>query len=65
MISEYNRLLALYKETSDQRLKEKYKTLIRETVLPSVDELLQCIQEQYGDDAIKSLEKIVKESANG
>lgn len=65
MISEYNRLLALYKETSDERLKEKYKTLIRETVLPAVDGLLQCIQEQYGDDAIKFLEKIVKESANG
>lgn len=64
MISEYNRLLALYNETSDDRLKEKYKALIKETVLPAVDELLQCIKEQYGDDALQSLEKIVKEYAN-
>ncbi len=62
MISEYNRLLALYNETSNERLKEKYKTLIKEAVLPAVDELLQCVQEQYGDDALKSLERIVKES---
>lgn len=64
MISEYNRLLALYKETYDERLKEKYKALIKETVLPAVDEILQCIQEQYGDDVLKSLEKIVKENVN-
>jgi hypothetical protein len=64
MISEYNRLLALYNGTSNERLKEKYKTLIKETVLPAVDELLQCVQEQYGDEALKSLEKIVMESAN-
>lgn len=64
MISEYNRLLALYNETSDGRLKEKYKALIKETVLPAIDELLQCIKEQYGDDALQSLEKIIKEYAN-
>ena len=65
LISEYNRLLTLFKKTTDNRLKEKYKELIKETVLPSVDEILQCISEQYGYDAIKSLEKIIKESTNG
>ncbi len=64
MISEYNRLLALYNKTSDDRLKEKYKALIKEAVLPAIDELFQCIQEQYGDDALQSLEKIVKEFTN-
>lgn len=64
MISEYNRLLALFNDTTNERLKEKYKTLIKEIVLPAVDELLQCVQEQYGEEALKSLEKIVMESAN-
>ncbi|MBG0764967.1 MAG: hypothetical protein H0S78_08785 [Tissierellales bacterium] len=64
IISEYNRLLALYNKTSDERLKNKYKTLIKETVLPTIDELFQCVKEQYGDDALESLEKIVKEFSN-
>lgn len=65
MISEYNRLISLYNETTDERLKGKYKALIKESVLPVVDELLQCVQEQYGEDALLSLEKIIKENTNG
>ena len=65
MISEYNRLLTLYTDSQDDKLKLKYKTLIKETVLPAIDELLQCIQEQYGEDALQSLEKIIKENSNG
>jgi hypothetical protein len=38
--------------------------LIKETVLPTIDELFQCVKEQYGDDALESLEKIVKEFSN-
>lgn len=64
MISEYNRLISLYNQTSDERLKGKYKALIKETVLPAVDELLQCVQEQYGTDALLSLEKIIKENTH-
>ncbi len=65
MISEYNRLLTLYHNASEEKLKMKYRTLIKETVLPAIDELLQCIKEQYGDDALQSLEKIIKENTNG
>ncbi len=65
MISEYKRLLSLYNGTTDGRLRGKYRALIKETVLPAVDELLQCIQEQYGDAALTSLEKMIKESTNG
>jgi len=43
----------------------KYRTLMKETVLPAIDELLQCIKEQYGDNALKSLEKIIKENTYG
>lgn len=64
MTSEYNRLLALYRNTTDLRLKKKYEALIKETVLPTIDELLQCVQEQYGEAALKSLEKVLKESVN-
>ena len=45
------------------RMKNKYRTLIKEIVLPVMEELLQCVEEQYGAEALKSLEKIVKENA--
>ena len=65
MISEYNRLLSLYKSATDEKIKNKYRTLIRETVLPVMDEMLQCVKEQYGEEALHSLEKIIKENSNG
>lgn len=61
MVSEYKRLYQLYHQTSDERIKGKYRALIKETVLPAMDELLQCIQEQYGEEALRSLEQMIKE----
>lgn len=65
MISEYNRLLSLYQSATDEKIKNKYRALIKETVLPVMDEMLQCIKEQYGEEALHSLEKIIKENTNG
>ena len=65
IISEYNRLYDLYKAAQDNRLKEKYRTLLQETVLPVLDELLQCVQEQYGNETLQLLEKIIKENVHG
>ena len=65
MISEYNRLLSLYQSATDEKIRNKYKALIKETVLPVMDEMLQCIKEQYGEKALLSLEKIIKENSNG
>lgn len=62
LASEYNRLYALYNESTDERTKNKYRTLIKETVLPVMEEILQCVEEQYGTSALKSLEKILKEN---
>lgn len=65
MISEYNRLLTLYQSSTDEKIKNKYRVLIKETVLPTMDEMLQCVKEQYGEEALHSLEKIIKENSNG
>lgn len=64
MISEYNRLVSLYQSATDEKIRNKYKSLIKETVLPVMDEMLQCIKEQYGEKAMLSLEKIIKENSN-
>lgn len=65
MISEYNRLLSLYQSATDEKIRNKYRALIKETVLPVMDEMLQCVKEQYGEEALYSLEKIIKENTNG
>jgi hypothetical protein len=64
MVKEYQRLFALYKSTTNGALKEKYKTLAKEIVLPSMDEMLQCMGEQYGDESVEELEKIIREMRN-
>lgn len=64
MISEYNRLLSLYQSATDEKIRNKYRALIKETVLPVMDEMLQCVKEQYGEEALHSLEKIIKENSN-
>jgi hypothetical protein len=62
MVSEYNRLFKLYQDSTDKLLKNKYKTLLEEIVLPTMEELLHCVEEQYGTKAMTSLEKIIKEN---
>lgn len=64
MISEYNRLLTLYQTVTTEKLKNKYRALIKEIVLPTMDEMLQCVKDQYGEEALHSLEKIIKENLN-
>ena len=54
-----------YEASTDERMKEKYKSLIKEVVIPSMDEMLICIEEQYGENALKSLETIIKEMTHG
>lgn len=62
LVSEYKRLLSLYCQAKDNKLKEKYKALIKETVLPAMDEILQCIGEQYGAGSMHTLERMIKEA---
>jgi len=62
LVSEYNRMLGLYENAKDTLTRNKYKTLLKEHILPSLDEILQCTGEQYGDKAREMLEEIVREN---
>lgn len=64
MVSEYNRLMHLYHTADDVLEKEKNKYMLQEMVLPAMDEMITCIAEEYGESAVKTLEKIVKENIN-
>jgi hypothetical protein len=60
MISEFNRLNNLQMNSKDKKLKDKYIAIIKSTVLPSMDEMLQCVKEEYGEEAYETLVKMVE-----
>lgn len=62
LVSEYNRMIDLYKNTTDNLAQQKYKTLLKEQILPALDEIIQCIDEQYGSAAREMLEEIIREN---
>lgn len=62
LVSEYNRMLSLYENAKDNLTRNKYRVLLKEHILPSLDEILQCTGEQYGDKAREMLEEIVREN---
>lgn len=62
LVNEYKRLKNLYDNAQDPRIKAKYRALMQSDILPVMDELLECTREQYGTDALKSMERIIKES---
>lgn len=61
LVSEYNRMMKLYEETKDSLTRQKYKVLLKEQILPALDEIIQCTGEQYGDAAREMLEEIIME----
>lgn len=62
LVSEYNRMMNLYENTTDNLTRQKYRALLKEQILPSLDEIIQCTGEQYGDAAREMLEEIVMEN---
>lgn len=62
LVSEYNRMLKLYEESTDNLTRQKYKVLLKKEILPALDEIIQCTGEQYGENAQKMLEEIIREN---
>lgn len=61
LISEYNRLSALFNEANEELEKNKYRKLITETIIPRFDEILTCIRDSYGDKAFDDYESMLRE----
>lgn len=64
LMSEFNRILCLKQVASSDQLKNKYTTLLKQVVLPSIAEIVMCINESYGEDAAAELEIIIQEMQN-
>lgn len=61
MISEVNRLKALYKKTENIQQKKKHIAILKEIILPTLDEILHCIEETYGTKVKNDFEQIIRE----
>ena len=65
LVSEYSRLLDLYKSATNEHEKGKYKALAGEAVLPAVDTMLQFIRQECGEEEFREVESIIREMTNG
>lgn len=60
LVSEYNRIKDLLDTTENPREKAKYEHLIVNKILPTLQEILICLQ-QYDAEIIKDYEELIKE----
>lgn len=62
LIQEYNRMLSLTNACTDTIEKNKYKELLKDIVLPNLDEILCCIKDTYGEQVFQSYTEYIKEN---
>ncbi|GAX06869.1 hypothetical protein IWT25_02216 [Secundilactobacillus pentosiphilus] len=61
LISEYKRLLKLYKQSETPLEKAKNKKLLSETIVPCLDEVLSCLKNGYDAQVYEAYEALIKE----
>lgn len=59
--SEFKRLITLRNNAQTSLLQNKYTGLLKETVLPALNEIFICIKENYGEESLAELEAIITE----
>lgn len=61
MLNELKRLKKEYKNSKNPIERNKYKYLATELIAPKIQEMLLCLEQNYGKESITSLEKIMEE----
>lgn len=62
LISEYNRIHNLYISTDNLLEKNKYKAIATTVILPRLDETLQELKSNYGDEVYRQFERMIQEN---
>ena len=62
LISEYNRLCCLYEDSDNELERKKNRSLLVNTIIPKMDEILSCIRENYGEETYLQYEQLIKEN---
>ena len=60
MVREVKRLQDLYRNSTNDMERMRCKAMVKDIILPCVNEMLHAMDELYGPDARKSLEKIIE-----
>lgn len=65
MVQEVNRLKDLYRRTSKDSLRMKYRSILKDVISPAMNEMLKCIEETYGTQMLMEYETIIREASYG
>lgn len=65
MVQEVNRLKDLYRSTSKDSLRMKYRSILKDVISPVMNEMLKCIEETYGTQMLMEYETIIREASYG
>lgn len=65
MAREVHRLQGIYNTTINELEKQRCRAIVKDIVAPSIEEMLQVMEDVYGADAVKTLEQIIMEGQNG
>ena len=63
MVREVKRLQEIYQNSKNERERQRCKAMVKDIILPCVNEILHAMDEMYGLNARKTLEKIIEETA--
>ena len=61
MVREIHRLQEVYRTTDNELEKLRCKAIVKDIITPCIEEMLCVMDEVYGPDAVKNLEKIIME----
>lgn len=62
MVNETKRLQEKCKNADSLMEKSRCRAIARDVVIPAIDRMLQAVEENYGSDALHTLEKIISEA---
>lgn len=61
MVREVHRLQEIYRTTDNELEKLRCRAIVKDIITPCIEEMLCVMDEVYGPDAVKTLEKIIME----
>lgn len=61
LVNEYKGLLEEYDKANSEVIKERNKTMVKSVILPKLNEILVCVEKNFGSNIKTSLETIIKE----
>ncbi len=65
MAAELQRVKELFDKETDEMLRDKYRHIMKDKIMSSINELLTCMKQEYGEDKAKEYTKILEKVVYG